>query len=113
MALTILAIFLAVLFALIGAAKVAAVPPMRESAGRLGFSVSVYRLIGVLELAGAAGALLGLVRGVIGVLAAAGLLALLAGAVVALRRAGEGRTHLALPTGTAVAVAVYLVLVVS
>lgn len=80
-ALTVLAILVAVGFGLIGAAKVLALPPMRHRAAELGFSVTAYRGIGVLECAGAAGVVIGLVVPVIGWMAAVGLLLLLAGAL--------------------------------
>ncbi len=78
----VLAALLAVGFGIIGFAKVAALKPMREAAARGGFSVEAYRGIGLLEIAGAAGVLLGLVVRPIGWLAAIGLLLLLTGAVV-------------------------------
>ena len=77
-ALPIAAVFLA-----FGSAKVAALAPMRARAAHLGFSTNSYRVIGTLEIAGAAGVLLGLVAPPLGALAAAGLLLLLAGAVFA------------------------------
>ena len=69
-------------FALIGAGKVLGVPAMRRRAARLGFSVVAYRGIGLLELAGAFGLLLGVVAPVIGALAGVGTLLLLAGALL-------------------------------
>ena len=44
----------------LGAAKILAVPPMRAAAAHVGFSVAAYRRIGVLEVAGAVGLLVGL-----------------------------------------------------
>ena len=70
-------------FVSLGAAKVLATPSMRQRAARLGFTAAAYRRIGALELLGAAGVLIGLVEPVIGALAAAGLLLLLAGALSA------------------------------
>ena len=55
-ALPIAAVFLA-----FGSAKVLALAPMRARAAHLGFSTDSYRVIGALEIAGAAGVLLGLV----------------------------------------------------
>jgi hypothetical protein len=83
MAIWVLAAVLAAGFAAIGATKVLALPAMRERAARFGFSVAGYRRIGILEWAGAAGVLIGLAAPVIGLLAAAGLLLLLAGALAA------------------------------
>lgn len=90
MTIWVLAAVLAAGFAAIGAAKVLALPAMRERAARFGFTVAAYRRIGILEWAGAAGVLVGLVAPLIGLLAAAGLLALLAGALVAHARHGDG-----------------------
>lgn len=70
-------------FGLLGTAKVMSVPAMRQRAARLGFTVAAYRGIGLLELAGAAGLLVGFAAPLIGVLAAAGLLLLLVGALAA------------------------------
>jgi DoxX-like family len=61
MTIWVLAAVLAAGFAAIGAAKVLALPAMRERAARFGFSVAGYRRIGILEWAGAAGVLVGLV----------------------------------------------------
>ena len=86
-AVIVLAVLVAVVFGMLGLAKVLAVPRMRVLASKAGFSTAAYRRIGVLELAGAAGVALGLVVPLLGVLAAAGLLCLLAGALtVHLRR---------------------------
>jgi hypothetical protein len=78
----VLSVFVAVIFFLFGAAKLFALAPMRERATHAGFSVGAYRGIGALEIAGAAGLLLGLTVPVLGALASAGLLLLLAGALV-------------------------------
>jgi len=83
MTIWVLGAMLALGFLLIGAAKVLALPAMRQRAMHLGFSVNAYRRIGLLELAGAGGVLLGLAVPVIGVLAAVGLLLLLGGALSA------------------------------
>ncbi|HEX8870832.1 MAG TPA: DoxX family protein [Lentzea sp.] len=76
------AIVVAVVFAALGTAKVLALPKARELATHSGFSVTAYRGIGALELAGATGVLLGLAFPLMGGLAGAGLLLLLAGAVI-------------------------------
>jgi hypothetical protein len=87
-----LAALVAVIFTALGAAKIIAVPPMRARAAHAGFSVAAYRRIGVLEVAGAAGVLAGLIRPLLGGLAGVGLLALLAGAMVThLRKHDEPR----------------------
>ncbi|MGW6929389.1 DoxX family protein [Lentzea sp. NPDC054927] len=77
-----LAVLVAVIFAGLGTAKVLALPVARELATHSGFSVPAYRGIGALELAGAAGVLAGLAVPLLGGLAAAGLLLLLAGALI-------------------------------
>ena len=78
----VLAVVIAVVFIAAGGSKALAVPRMRESAAELGYTVTAYRGIGSLELAGAAGLLLGIAITPLGVLAGAGLLAVLAGALV-------------------------------
>ncbi|MFF7274961.1 DoxX family protein [Streptomyces griseorubiginosus] len=84
---TLLAVALSLIFLPLGLAKIAAVPFMRQAAAHLGMSPGRYRVIGVLETAGAAGLLLGLAAVPLGVAAAAGLTVLMvAAAVVHLRR---------------------------
>ncbi|NBH03573.1 DoxX family protein [Amycolatopsis sp. SID8362] len=78
----VLSVLVAAIFLLFGAAKLFALAPMRERAAHAGFSVDAYRGIGALEIAGAAGLLLGLAVPVLGALAGVGLLLLLAGALV-------------------------------
>ena len=85
----ILAGILVVAFAAAGAAKLAAVPAMRARAAHVGFSVAAYRRIGILEILGVLGLLVGAFVPVIGALAAVGLLLLLGGAVVAHLRSGD------------------------
>ena len=77
----ILAGLLVVAFAAAGSAKLAAVPAMRARAAHVGFSVAAYRRIGLLEVLGVLGLLVGAFVPLIGALAAAGLLMLLGGAV--------------------------------
>jgi hypothetical protein len=76
-----LACVIALIFAMLGTAKILALPAMRDRAAQSGFSTVAYRRIGVLEVAGAAGIALGLVVPLLGGLAGAGLLLLLAGAL--------------------------------
>jgi len=85
------AVLLAFVFLTLGTAKVLAVPPMRARAAEVGFSTGAYRRIGLLEVAGAIGLLLGSVEPLLGALAAAGLLLLLGGAVIAHVRSGAVR----------------------
>jgi hypothetical protein len=51
----ILAEALGLFFTALGTAKVLSLPPMRRRAEHLGFTAGAYRVIGVCELAGAAG----------------------------------------------------------
>src|SRR5208283_6014476 len=59
-------------------------PKMRQSAAHFGIPWSRYRLIGVAELAAAAGVVIGLWRHPLGVAAAAGMALLLIGALITL-----------------------------
>lgn len=88
--LTILTVALTAVFAALGAAKLLAVPAMRERAAHVGFGSDAYRGIGALEIAGATGLLLGSVSSFIPVAAAIGLLLLLGGATFVHLRAGDG-----------------------
>lgn len=88
-AIVVLSILLAAAFAMAGASKIAGVAQMRESAAHLKVPWSQYRLIGVAEVAGAAGLLIGLKVHFLGALAAICLTALMAGAVLFHRRAGD------------------------
>ncbi|WP_439381462.1 DoxX family protein [Amycolatopsis lexingtonensis] len=104
-----LSVLVAVIFFLLGAAKLFALAPMRERAAHAGFSVTAYRGIGALEIAGAAGLLLGLAVPVLGTLAGAGLLLLLAGALVTHVRNRDGLRDLVPALVCAALVAGYLV----
>jgi uncharacterized membrane protein len=103
-----LAVLLALFFLALGTAKILAVAPMRALAAKVGFSTGAYRLIGALEVAGAVGLLVGLVRPPLGLLAATGLLLLLAGAVVTHLRNRHGPRELAPAVVTALLTAAYL-----
>jgi hypothetical protein len=105
----VVAVPVAVVFAALGALKILALPPMRVRAAHLGFSVAGYRAIGALEIAGVAGVLVGVSAPVIGGLAGAGLLILLAGAVVAHLRNGDSPRHLVPAVVAGLLVAAYLV----
>ena len=109
---TILAGVLVVAFAAAGAAKLAAVPAMRARAAHVGFSVAAYRRIGLLEILGVLGVLVGALLPVIGVLAAAGLLLLLGGAMIAHLRSGDGPRELAPALVLGLATLAFLILVV-
>jgi len=71
------------------AAKLAGHPKMRHAAEHFGIVWQRYRLIGVAELAAAAGVLVGLFWRPAGLLAAAGMILLLIGALVSHRRAHD------------------------
>jgi hypothetical protein len=105
----VLAALVAAVFIAAGAAKILAVPPMQAAAADAGFSVDAYRRIGVLEVAGAAGVLVGLSHPLLGGMASVGLLALLAGAVVTHLRNHDGPREVAPAVVCAVLVAGYLV----
>ncbi len=91
----ILAGLLVIAFALAGSAKLAAVPAMRARAAHVGFSVSAYQRIGLLEVLAVLGLLVGAFVPLIGALAAAGLLMLLGGALVTHLRNGDGVREIA------------------
>ena len=81
---------------------------MRDLAAEAGFSVDAYRRIGALEVAGAVGVALGLAVPLLGRLAAAGLLLLLAGALVTHVRKDTGPRKYAPAIVCGVLVAGYL-----
>lgn len=84
-----LSIGLAALFVITGSAKLVRAPWTLAAARRLGYSVNAFRVIGALEMAAVVGLLAGLLWAPLGIAAAVGLVALLVGAVVAHRRAGD------------------------
>ena len=106
---TILAVLLALVFFSLGTAKILALPLMRERAAEVAFTVGVYRRIGVLEVAGAIGLLIGFVQPLIGGLAGAGLLLLLGGALVVHLRKGDGLQKFAPAVVCGLLVATYLI----
>src|SRR5687768_6867983 len=84
------------LFAFTAAIKLAGLRPSLEVRDHLGIAPDAWRTIGLLELAGAGGLLLGLALWVpVGLAAAAGLVLVAAGATVAHRRVGDGATPIA------------------
>ncbi len=89
-------IALCLAFALAGAQKILFNPVMSKSAEHLGFTKREYRRIGLLELAGALGVLVGVVAdgssffGVLNELAAAGLAVMMLLAVRMHLRRGDG-----------------------
>jgi uncharacterized membrane protein YphA (DoxX/SURF4 family) len=77
------------------AGKLTGQPKMRQSAAHFGIPWPRYRLIGVAELAAAAGVLIGLWWHPLGVAAAAGMTLLLAGALISHRRAADSGKEMA------------------
>ena len=110
---SILAGLMVVAFATLGSAKLAAVPAMRAKAEHVGLSVAAYRRIGLLEVLAVIGLLVGAFVPVIGVLAAAGLLMLLGGAVVTHLRNGDGLREIAPAVILGLVSLAYLLLVVA
>ncbi|MFE2271912.1 DoxX family protein [Streptomyces lavendulae] len=84
-----LAVVLTLVFLPLGAAKIAAVPFMRQAATHLGMPPGLYRGVGALEVAGAVGLVLGLASTPLGMAAAIGLALLMTGAAVAHLRHGD------------------------
>lgn len=78
----ILSVLLAIGFTLASLPKVSSADSMVGELGRLGVSSGLGRLIGALEFLGAAGLVIGLWIGPLGIAAATGLALLMAGAVV-------------------------------
>ena len=90
-----MSLLLAVACLLPAAGKLSGQPRMRQSAARFGIPWPRYRLIGVAELAAAAGVLVGLWWHPLGVAAAAGMALLLLGALTAHRRAADSGKEIA------------------
>ncbi|MGS2617712.1 DoxX family protein [Micromonospora sp. LZ34] len=109
LAAAILALLLTLIFSALGTAKMLALQPMRALAAEAGFSVAAYRRIGLLEVAAVIGLLIGLVQPLIGILAGAGLLLLLGGALVVHLRKGDGPRKYAPAVVCGILVAAYLV----
>ena len=92
------------------AGKLLGHPRMRQSAEHFGIRWPRYRLIGVAELAAAAGVLAGLWWHPLGIAAAAGMILLLTGALITHRRAADSGKEMA-PALLALAVTIaYLVI---
>lgn len=90
-----LAGLIGIAFAALGTSKIRAVPSMQARAEHVGFSVGAYQRIGGLEVAGAAGVLLGLAVPQLGVLAVTCLLLLMVGALGAHLRQHDGPAEMA------------------
>jgi uncharacterized membrane protein YphA (DoxX/SURF4 family) len=92
---TALSLLLAAACLLPGSAKVLGHTKMQKSAAHFGIPWRHYRLIGVAELAAAAGVLAGLWWHPLGVAAAAGMVLLLIGALITHRRALDSAKEMA------------------
>jgi len=92
---TALSLLLAAACLLPGSAKVLGHTKMQKSAAHFGIPWRHYRLIGVAELAAAAGVLAGLWWHPLGVAAAAGMILLLIGALITHRRALDSAKEMA------------------
>ena len=77
------------------AAKLTGQPRMQESAAHFGIPWPRYRLIGMAELAAAAGIVIGLWWHPLGVAAAAGMTLLLAGAIITHRKVADSAKEMA------------------
>lgn len=110
---TTLAVIIATFFAILGFAKIAAAPPMREAAEHLGFTADQYRLLGVLELAGAIGVVTGLRYPALGLAAAAALVMMMVGAAIAHARKQDSAIRILFPVATAALLAVHGIVVVN
>ncbi|SER36764.1 DoxX-like family protein [Lentzea xinjiangensis] len=88
-AVLVLGCLLAAVLLFSGARKVAGGQAVAGEAAHLGVPLRGYRLIGVVEAAAAAGLLIGLAWAALGVVAAAGVVLLMCGAVVFHLRAGD------------------------
>lgn len=108
-----LSLLLAVACLLPGSGKLLAHPRMRKAAAHFRIPWRGYRLIGIAELAAAAGVLIGLWWHPLGVVAAAGMILLLAGALLTHRRAGDTAMEAAPALLGLVITIAYLVVAVS
>ena len=86
---------LAVLFFVVGCLKIGKQQKMLASARHLGYSVRAFQAIGGAEVAAGCGLVLGRFWTPAGVAAAIGLVALLIGAVISVRRAGDSPREMA------------------
>jgi uncharacterized membrane protein YphA (DoxX/SURF4 family) len=90
-----ISLLLAVACLLPAAGKLMGQPRMRQSAAHFGIPWPRYRLIGVAELAAAAGILIGLWWHPLGLAAAAGMAPLLLGAIITHRKAADSAKEMA------------------
>lgn len=92
-----------------GSAKLVKAPAMVTRADHVGFNAKAYQLIGAAEIAGALGVLGGLWYIPLGYSAGAGLLLLMAGALVTHIRVGDKPTEMIPALAFAVVTATYVV----
>ncbi|MFI8975169.1 DoxX family protein [Nocardia asteroides] len=104
---SVLAGVLAVEFASFGAAKVAAIAPMRARAEHLGITPTMFRGVGALEISAATGVLLGLANPWIGMAAGAGLVMLMGGAIAVHLRRGDNMIDIVPAAGTGLVAVAY------
>ena len=102
---TAISILLALLFAATAAGKLTGQPMSLAMRDHLGIAAARWQQIGLLELAGAAGVLIGLALRPLGIAAAAGLALLALGAIATHVRAGD-KPVAAAPAVLALALAV-------
>ena len=86
---TALSVVAALVFLLAGGQKLMMRPRVSTNLRRLGVGSALTRVIGILEIAGAAGLIAGIWVAPLGIAAAAGLICLLIGALVYHARAGD------------------------
>ncbi|WP_433623574.1 DoxX family protein [Nocardia sp. CA-120079] len=105
------AVLLAVVFLPAGVAMALAVASMRQRAAHLHYSVTAYRGVGVLAIAGALGVLAGMVWWPLGAAAGIGLVLFMIGAVISHLRVGDGVAEYAPAIGVGVLAVAYVVTV--
>lgn len=103
------AVLLAIGFLPLGAVKVLAVADMRQRGEHFGYSVTAFRGIGVLEIAGALGMLAGTMWWPIGAAAGIGLMLLMIGALITHMKAGDSVGEYAPSIGVGVLAVAYVV----
>jgi uncharacterized membrane protein YphA (DoxX/SURF4 family) len=108
-----LSILLAAACLVPASAKLLGHPKMQKSAAHFGIPWPRYRLIGVAELAAAAGVLAGLWWHPLGVAAAAGMIVLLTGALITHRRALDSAKEMAPALFTLAITIAYLAIAVT
>ncbi len=106
---TVLAVLVAVTFAVTGGVKVLGVKQSLEIRDQLGIEPELWRIIGALELLGATGVALGLAAPIVGTAALCGLVLLMVGAIVSRLRVHDSPVMIALDVAVLALVVVTLV----